>query len=155
MFLIVAVLPSEFASDVAPRIARIQCAAMPLVRISLRKGKSPEFLRDLSNSVHAALVSQANVPADDLFHILEELESHQLIAHPTYGGVNRGDGLVVIQITLNAGRTVEIKRALYADIAKRLQESIGVRPDDVLVSLVEVTKENWSFGNGLATYAQQ
>jgi phenylpyruvate tautomerase PptA (4-oxalocrotonate tautomerase family) len=127
---------------------------MPLVRISLRKGKSPEVLRDLSNAVHAALVSQANVPADDQFHIIEELEDHQLVAHPTYGGVERTDGLVVIQITLNAGRTVEIKRALYADLARRLQEAVDLRPDDLLVSLVEVTKENWSFGKGLATYAQ-
>ncbi|HEX7810249.1 MAG TPA: tautomerase family protein [Thermoanaerobaculia bacterium] len=127
---------------------------MPLVRISLRKGKSPEFVRDLSSAVHAALVAEANVPADDQFHVIEELEAHQLVAHPTYGGVERTDGLVVIQITLNAGRTVEVKRALYADIARRLQESVDVRPDDVLVSLVEVTKENWSFGKGLATYAQ-
>ncbi len=126
---------------------------MPLVRITLRKGRTPEFLRDLSNSVHDALVSKANVPADDKFHIIEEVDADRLIAHPTYGGVERSEGLVVIQITLNAGRTVEIKRALYADIARRLQESVDVRPDDVLVSLVEVTKENWSFGKGLATYA--
>jgi phenylpyruvate tautomerase PptA (4-oxalocrotonate tautomerase family) len=127
---------------------------MPLVRISLRKGKSPEFLRDLSDAVHAALVSTANVPADDQFQIIEELEPHQLVAHPTYGGVARSEGLVIIQITLNAGRTVEIKRALYAEIAKRLGEVVDLRPDDVLVSLVEVTKENWSFGKGIATYAQ-
>ncbi len=127
---------------------------MPLVRISLRKGKSPEFLRDLSEAVHAALVAQANVPADDLFQIIEELEPHLLLAHPTYGGVERSDGLVVIQITLNVGRTVEIKRALYADIARRLAEAVDIRSDDVLISLVEVTKESWSFGKGLATYAQ-
>ena len=126
---------------------------MPLVRITLRKGKSPEFLRDMSNAVHDALVATANVPADDRFHVIEEVEHDRLVAHPTYGGVERTDGLIVIQITLNAGRTVEVKRALYADIARRLQESVDVRPDDVLVSLVEVTKENWSFGNGVASYA--
>jgi 4-oxalocrotonate tautomerase len=126
---------------------------MPLVRITLRKGKSPEFLRDLADSVHEALVAQANVPADDRFQIIEEVEAHQLIAHPTYAGVNRSDALVVIQITLNAGRTVETKKNLYADIAARLTAGLDVRPDDILVSLVEVTKENWSFGKGLATYA--
>lgn len=126
---------------------------MPLVRITLRKGKSAEFLRDASNAIHDALVATANVPADDRFHILEEVADGHLIAHPSYGGVSRSDGLVVVQITLNAGRTVEVKRALYADIAKRLQEAVDVRPDDVLVSLVEVTKENWSFGGGRATYA--
>ena len=126
---------------------------MPLVRITLRKGRTPEFLRDASNAVHDALVATANVPADDRFHIIEEVGDDHLIAHPTYGGVERSEGLIVIQIILNAGRTVEIKRALYADIARRLQESVDVRPDDVLVSLVEVTKENWSFGGGRATYA--
>ena len=126
---------------------------MPLVRITLRKGHTPELLRDLSAAVHDALVATANVPADDKFHIIEEVDSTHLVAHATYGGVERSEGLVVIQITLNAGRTVEVKRALYADIARRLQETADIRPDDVLISLVEVTKENWSFGKGLATYA--
>ena len=126
---------------------------MPLVRITLRRGRSREFLRDLSESIHAALVAEANVPADDKFHIIEEVDGDNLIAHPSYGGVQRSEGLVVIQITLNAGRTVEIKKNLYADIARRLQSTVDVRPDDVLISLVEVTKENWSFGNGVATYA--
>ena len=126
---------------------------MPLVRITLRRGKTPEFLREASNAVHDALVATANVPTDDRFHIIEEVDAGRLIAHPTYGGVERSENLIVIQITLNAGRTVDVKRALYADIAKRLNQSVDVRPDDVLVSLVEVTKENWSFGGGRATYA--
>lgn len=125
---------------------------MPLVRITLRKGRSPEFLRDASAAVHEALVATANVPEDDRFHIIEEVEDGRLVAHPSYGGVSRTDGLVVVQITLNAGRTIEVKKALYAEIARRLLEAVDVRPDDVLVSLVEVTKENWSFGGGRATY---
>ena len=125
---------------------------MPLVRITLRKGRSSEFIREASNAVHDALVATANVPADDKFHIIEEVEADRLVAHPSYGGVTRGEGLIVIQITLNAGRTLDVKRALYADIARRLQESVDVRPDDVLINLVEVTKENWSFGGGRMTY---
>ena len=107
----------------------------------------------MSEAVHAALVAEANVPADDKFHVIEEVEADRLIAHPSYGGVERSEGLVVIQIILNAGRTVEVKKSLYADIARRLQATVDIRPDDVLISLVEVTKENWSFGKGLATYA--
>lgn len=126
---------------------------MPLVRITLRKGKTPEVLRDIGEAIHQALVTQANVPADDRFHIIEEVEDDHLIAHASYGGVNRSEGLIVIQITLNAGRTLEVKKNLYADIVARLAAGVDVRPDDVLISLVEVTKENWSFGNGLATYA--
>ena len=126
---------------------------MPLVRITLRRGRTREFLRDLSEAIHASLVAEANVPQDDKFHIIEEVDGDNLIAHPSYGGVARGEGLVIIQITLNAGRTIEIKKSLYADIARRLQSAVDVRPDDVLISLVEVTKENWSFGKGVATYA--
>jgi phenylpyruvate tautomerase PptA (4-oxalocrotonate tautomerase family) len=124
---------------------------MPLVRVTLRKGKSPELLRDAGDAIHQALVAQANVPEDDRFQIFDEVET--LIAHPSYGGVERSEGLMIIEITLNAGRTLEIKRALYADIVKRLGEAVDVRPDDVLINLVEVTKENWSFGKGIATYA--
>ena len=126
---------------------------MPLVHISLRKGKSPEYIRSVADGVHGALVAQANVPPDDRFQIIHELDDAALIAHPSYGGVNRSKDVVIIEITLNVGRTVEIKKNLYADIARRLQESADVRPDDVMISLVEVTKENWSFGGGRATYA--
>lgn len=125
---------------------------MPLVRITLRQGRSPEQLRRLSAAVHQALVSTANVPPDDLFHAIDELPPANLIADPAYMGMERSEGVVFIEITLNAGRTVEVKRALYADIAARL-EGVGIRADDVLVNLVEVAKENWSFGRGIATYA--
>ncbi|MEA2491813.1 MAG: hypothetical protein QOH21_3605 [Acidobacteriota bacterium] len=114
---------------------------------------APALLHDAGQAVHQALVATANVPADDLFQIIEEVDPHQLIAHATYGGVERTDGLIVVQITLNAGRTVEVKKALYAAIADGLGRAAGVRPDDVLINLVEVTKENWSFGKGIATYA--
>ena len=67
--------------------------------------------------------------------------------------MNRSEELIIIEITLNAGRSIEVKKALYAGIVARLGRALGVRPDDVLISLVEVTKENWSFGGGRATYA--
>jgi 4-oxalocrotonate tautomerase len=125
---------------------------MPLVKLWLRRGKSPEFLRTAADCVHEALVAQANVPADDRFQIVQELSDDALIAHPTYGGVNRSADLIVVEITLNQGRMLEIKKSLYADIVARLARTLDVRPDDVLISLIEVTKENWFFGNGLATY---
>ena len=125
---------------------------MPLVEIFLRTGKSPEYIRSVADSIHEALVSQANVPADDRFQIVHQMHDTGVIAHPSYGGVSRSADLIIVKITLNAGRTVDIKKNLYSDIAKRLENSADVRPDDVMVCLVEVTKENWSFGNGLATY---
>ena len=126
---------------------------MPLVRITLRKGRSAEFLRAAGDAIHEALVAQANVPADDRFQIFDEVEPDRLIAHPSYAGVERSEGLMIIEITLNAGRTIEIKKNLYAGIVARLGQAVDVRPDDVLINLVEVAKENWSFGQGIATYA--
>jgi 4-oxalocrotonate tautomerase len=126
---------------------------MPFVKIHLRKGRTDQSVRAISDAVHEALVAAANVPADDRFHVIHQLDHDAIIAHPWYGGVTRSEALVIIEITLNAGRTVEIKKALYAEIAAGLERGAGVRPDDVLVSLVEVTRENWSFGGGRATYA--
>jgi 4-oxalocrotonate tautomerase len=125
---------------------------MPLVKIYVRKNKTEAELRAIGDGVHDALVAQANVPADDRFQILNRLDRDQIVADPSYGGVNRSEDVVIIEITLNTGRTVEIKKNLFADITLRL-ERVGIRPDDVLVSLVEVTKDNWSFGGGRATYA--
>lgn len=121
---------------------------MPLVKI-FATGYSADELDAICNGVHEALASQANVPSDDRFQVVAHVE--KLVAHPTYGGVDRKRPLF-IEITLNAGRTNEIKKALYADIAARLLQAADVRPDDVLVSLIEVTKENWSFGGGRMTY---
>lgn len=125
---------------------------MPLVKFYLRKGTSPEFRRILCDQVHQALVAQANVPADDQFQIVNELDPESLVAHPSYGSVSRSERVIIIEITLNTGRTLEIKKSLYADIVRRLERQIAVRTDDVVVLLVEVAKENWSFGKGIATY---
>jgi 4-oxalocrotonate tautomerase len=126
---------------------------MPLVRIALRKGTSPEFRRAVGSSIHRAMVETIKIPEQDKFQIITEHDESGLIYDPSYLGISRTDGVILIQITLSAGRTVEVRKALYARIAQLLRESPGVRPEDVFVSLVEVPKENWSFGNGLAQYA--
>jgi phenylpyruvate tautomerase PptA (4-oxalocrotonate tautomerase family) len=126
---------------------------MPLVEITLRAGKSPEYIRSVADAIHEALVAQANVPPDDRFQIVHQVADTSIIAHPSYGGVSRSSDLIIIKITLNAGRSVEIKKNLYADITRRLGTAADVRPDDVMICLIEVVKENWSFGGGRATYA--
>jgi 4-oxalocrotonate tautomerase len=126
---------------------------MPLVRIALRKGKSPEFRRAVSEAIHRAMVETIKVPEQDHFQVITEHDETGLVYDPSYLGISRSDGVILIQITLNAGRTVDAKKALYARIAQLLKESPGVRPEDVFVGLVEVSKENWSFGNGIAQYA--
>ena len=127
---------------------------MPLVRIALRKGKSPSYLTSIGEAVHAAMVETINVPADDRFQVFSEHAAEALVYDPGYLGVARTDDIVVIQITLNAGRTLDQKRALYRVIAEKLAKDPGLRREDVLVSLVEVVKENWSFGKGEASYAK-
>jgi phenylpyruvate tautomerase PptA (4-oxalocrotonate tautomerase family) len=127
---------------------------MPLVRISLRAGKSAEYRRAIGEAVHRAMVETINVPAADRFQVITEYSSDDLIYDPGYLNIDRTDDVVFIQITLNAGRTVEMKKALYARIAGLLAEAPGLRAQDVLINLVEVPRENWSFGNGAAQYAQ-
>ena len=124
---------------------------MPLVEIHTRPGRTPEQLEAFRDAIHHAMVSEANVPADDLFQVVNEVAPEHLTAHATYGGVQRSEDLLFVKITLNAGRTNEVKKNLYAAIARNLDVA-GLRPDDLLIVLVEVTKENWSFGGGRMTY---
>jgi hypothetical protein len=92
------------------------------------------------------------VPAKDRFQVLSAHAPGELLYDPEYLGIERGEGIVIVQITLSAGRSLERKRALYRRIAGNLAE-LGVRPGDVMINLVEVATENWSFGNGIASYA--
>jgi 4-oxalocrotonate tautomerase len=126
---------------------------MPLVRISMREGKSSQYRRAIADGVHGALIEAASVPELDRFQILAEHAPADLIYDPTYLGVNRSDDIVMIQITLNT-RTQPVKVALYKAIAERLAKDPGVRPQDVLVSLVSVLPEDWSFGDGKAQYVK-
>jgi 4-oxalocrotonate tautomerase len=127
---------------------------MPLVRVSIRKGKSPSYLESIGESIHRAMVETIGVPADDQFQIFTEHPVEGLVYDPTYLGIKRDDDIVVIQITLNAGRTLDQKRALYRAVAENLSKDPGLRKEDVLIGLVEVGKENWSFGNGEMSYVK-
>jgi 4-oxalocrotonate tautomerase len=126
---------------------------MPLVRIALRKGTKPEFRRALADSIHRAMVEAIKIPEQDRFQVITEHDESGLVYDPSYLGISRSDGVVFVQITLSAGRTLEVRKALFARIAQNLQESPGLRPEDVFINLVETAKENWSFGNGIAQYA--
>jgi phenylpyruvate tautomerase PptA (4-oxalocrotonate tautomerase family) len=125
---------------------------MPLVRITLADGKPPEYRRAIADGVHRALVETAGVPEDDRFQIVDSLPAEGLIWSESYLGLRRSASIVIVQIVLNAGRTVEVKKALFARIAEHLAAAPGIRADDVLVSLVEVARENWSFGGGVMSY---
>lgn len=125
---------------------------MPLTRISLRAGKSAAYRRAIMNGVYNAMRETFNVPENDRFMTVSEHDASNFDYGVDYLGIARTDDLVIIQITANNTRTLEQKKALYAKIASNLKTAPGIRPEDVLVSLVEVPKENWSFGHGIAQY---
>ena len=126
---------------------------MPLVRISLMKGKDGGFGKRVGEIVYRTMIDTINVPEKDNFQVITEHDNQSLIYDPSYLGIARTDGIIIIQITLNEGRTVELKKALYKTLAERLHDELGIRLGDVFINLVEVKKENWSFGNGVAQYA--
>lgn len=126
---------------------------MPLVRISLIEGKPAEYRETIGEVVHRSMVATIGCPAQDRFQLVTEHARENFLYAPEYLGIAHSDDLVVIQITLNEGRTTELKKGLYRAIADGLALEVGLSPRDVFISLVEVKRENWSFGNGDAQYA--
>lgn len=127
---------------------------MPVVHIHLLQGRPTEFRCRVGEIVYQTMVDIINVPPKDNFQIITEHDKDSLIYDSEYLNIQRTDGIVMIQITLNEGRTVELKRAFYKRLAESLHEELDIRMEDVFISLVEVKKENWSFGNGTAQYAE-
>jgi 4-oxalocrotonate tautomerase len=127
---------------------------MPLARIDLPPGKPAEYHSAVGDTVYQAMIRVLNVPKDDRFQVIAEHSVANLVIDPNYLGIRRSADAIVIQVTLNEGRTVEMKKAFYKAVADGLHERLGLRREDVVINLVEVKKENWSFGNGEAQYAQ-
>jgi 4-oxalocrotonate tautomerase len=127
---------------------------MPLVRIDLKEGKSEAYKKAVADGVHKALVEGAGAPADDRFQIITEHPAGGIIYDPNYLGIRRSDNIVMVQITLSAGRKLAQKKLLFKRMAEILAEKPGLRPEDLMINLVEVAWENWSFGNGEAQYTQ-
>jgi|SRR5450830_391656 len=126
---------------------------MPLIRINLSKDTSTQQLSAISDVIYDALTSIASVPQHDKFQIISRHAADELV-YPQEGylGINYTPGIVFIQITWNAGRTIEVKRALYKAIAEGIHLKAGLRIEDVWINLLEVPRENWSFGNGEMQY---
>jgi len=127
---------------------------MPLARIDLAEGKTADYRRTIGEVVYDALVEVMNAPKDDRFQVITQHPAQDFIFDPSFLGIQRSKDCVFIQVTLNAGRTVDQKRAFYKAIADELHERLSLRREDVFICLVEVSKENWSFGNGEAQYAK-
>ena len=125
---------------------------MPLVHIFLREGTSPDYRKALADGVHRALIEAIAIPPGDRFQVISQYQPGDLIYSPDYLGISRSDRVVFVQITMSVGRKPQQKRALFKRMAEILAESPGLRREDLVVNLVEVSWENWSFGNGEAQY---
>jgi 4-oxalocrotonate tautomerase len=127
---------------------------MPLVRIDMIRGRREEQIAAISHAVQRALVETMNVPERDQFQMITEHAPGRLAYNRAYLGVERTDGFVFVQVTLSAGRTTEQKKAFYARAAQLMAEGAKMRSADVAISLIESTREDWSFGNGIAQYVE-
>ena len=126
---------------------------MPLARIALRRGKPAAYRMAILEGVYAAMRETFNVPEDDRFMVVTQHDEDEFLHGAHYLGIERSDDLVIIQLTVSNTRSLEQKKALFGRIVEKLGEKPGVRPQDVFINLVEVAKENWSFGRGEAQYA--
>ena len=127
---------------------------MPLVRISLIRGKPRPFVRAIGDGVHQALIGAYGIPPDDRFQVIQQHDRDDLIYDPDYLGIHRTDDVVFINIVASTGRTTAQKQALFRLIAENLARDPGLRPEDVLVAMSPNEREDWSFGNGIASYVK-
>ena len=125
---------------------------MPLVRIDLVEGRTPDYRAQVGQIIYQAMLECFSVPKNDRFQIITEHPKVELQFDRDYLGVHRTDECIFVQITMSTGRTVEMKQRFYKAVADGLHESLKLRREDVFINLVEVAKENWSFGNGEAQY---
>ena len=127
---------------------------MPLVRISLLEGKSTEYMRALGEGVHQALIEAFGIPPDDRFQLIHQHKREELVYDAGYLGIQRTDDVVIIHIVAGNWRDTAAKKALYKGIADRLAERPGLRREDVQVILSLNERDEWSFGNGAASYVK-
>jgi 4-oxalocrotonate tautomerase len=124
---------------------------MPVTRIAIREGKSEDYKQALMDEIYAAMRETVSIKDGDRFMAISEHRAGEF-AYGGFLGVDRSDDLVQIQVFWAPGKPVEAKLAMYRRIAERLRRNPGVRPEDVLISVLETGPENWSFGNGEAQF---
>jgi phenylpyruvate tautomerase PptA (4-oxalocrotonate tautomerase family) len=127
---------------------------MPLVTVTLRKGRHATRLPAILDVVHRSLVSNG-VPEADRFQRVLELDAERFRFDPRYPDAQRarGDDFVLVEILWSVGRSVKIKRKVVGDIVTGLQRETGLDPEQVMVAFIETTWENWSFAGGRLLHA--
>jgi 4-oxalocrotonate tautomerase len=125
---------------------------MPLIRVSLRRGKPAAYRKAILEGLYQAMRETFDVPEGDRFMVVTEHDADDFVYDPNYLGIKRSDDLVIIQLTISNNRPRAQKQKLYGRIVERLTENPGLRAEDIFINLVEVLPENWSFGDGVAQY---
>ena len=123
---------------------------MPLVRIDFPAGRLAEYRAAAGEAIQQAMHSVFKVSLKERFHIFTEHAPAGLVIDQTYLGIERSADAIVVQVTLNESRDADVKRSFYRALADGLRERVGLRLEDLVVNLVEVKRENWSFGDGNA-----
>jgi len=125
---------------------------MLFVRIDLSKKHPDGFAQQVGDIIFQVMREHINVPEDDKFQVITRHDTNELVIPKSYLGIEYSEGIIFIQVTLNEGRTTDMKKAFYKAICESLVNKLKVRPQDIVINLVEVNKENWSFGNGEMQY---
>jgi 4-oxalocrotonate tautomerase len=144
----------QFQHNRAQASIEKRTTVMPLARIDLAEGQTAEYRQTIGEVVYDAMIETLGVPEGDRFQVITEHPAQNFIFDPDYLGIHRSKDCVFVQLTLLAGRTVDQKSAFYNAIADGLHKRLEMRREDLFINLVEVSKENWSFGNGEAQYAK-
>ena len=126
---------------------------MPFVRIDLSKQYPDGVAQQVGDIIFQAMREHINVPEDDKFQVITKHDTNELVIPKSYLGIEYSEGIIFIQVTLNEGRSTEMKQQFYKAINEALVAKLKLRPQDIVINLVEVNKENWSFGNGEMQYA--
>ena len=122
---------------------------MPLLNITLKKGKDADYIRLLSQTIHRVLISAWNIPENDYFHIVHQMDEHTFMINPSMWDMQRSNDVIVIHIT-SMPRPTQMKLDFYQQLPPALEEKLGIKPDDVFISIVSNQPEDWSFGKGKA-----
>ena len=122
---------------------------MPMTHISMRSGKSAQFRSAVLKGIHETLHEAMGVHPEAFFMTITEHEEANFLANMTFP-FKRSLELLLIQITLTAGRSADDKKRFYERLVAKLQADPGVDPADVSINIIEVASEDWSPGNGLA-----
>jgi phenylpyruvate tautomerase PptA (4-oxalocrotonate tautomerase family) len=125
---------------------------MPIARIDLRQGKSQDYLRSVGEVVYQSMTKLLGVPEGGRFQIITEHPDHGFHVSADYSGIERTADAIILQVTVNAGKTNAMKKAFYRGVCDGLHDAVGLRREDIFINLLEVAKENWSTGNGIMNY---